>query len=313
MKSIEKSFLLILLFHMLFWVSCVNQKVKMENANPSFTLKRNIERLHERKDNYVLVAAHRGDWRNAPENSIQALKNAIEKGVDVMELDLNRTKDGHLVVMHDRTIDRTTNGTGKPGDYTLAELKNFRLKNGLGRVTQHTIPTLREMLLEAKGKILLDIDKGFMYYPEVIQELKETGTMDQIIYNISPNVSYDSVISRYGALEEKLLFMPVINYSHSNAKSIQDSYAHHKNIIYQPIFDKDDYELLNEIPALNKNGYQVWINSLWPALCGGHDDDRALEDPDGSWDWIIKHGATIIQTDRPVHLLEYLREKGLHD
>lgn len=53
----------------------------------------------------------------------------------------------------------------------------------------------------------------------------------------------------------------------------------------------------------------------WPKLCGGHDDDRAVElhQPDESWGWIIAQGAKLIQTDRPALLLEYLRNKKLHD
>lgn len=66
---------------------------------------------HETKK--VLVVAHRGDWRNAPENSLQAYQNCIDMGVDMIEIDLQKTKDNQLVIMHDRTLDRTTDGKGK--------------------------------------------------------------------------------------------------------------------------------------------------------------------------------------------------------
>ena len=59
----------------------------------------------------VLVAAHRGDWRNACENSREAIENAVQMGVDIVEVDLARTKDGHLILLHDNTLDRTTTGT----------------------------------------------------------------------------------------------------------------------------------------------------------------------------------------------------------
>lgn len=75
-----------------------------------------------------MVVSHRGDWRNAPENSLQAIQNCIDMGVDMVEVDLKKTKDGHLIVMHDQTIDRTTTGKGKPENYTLEELRCFRLK-----------------------------------------------------------------------------------------------------------------------------------------------------------------------------------------
>ena len=74
-------------------------------------------------DKSVLVVSHRADWRNAPENSLQAIKNCIEMGVDMIEIDLKKTKDGHLILMHDKKIDRTTTGKGLPQDYTLEEIK----------------------------------------------------------------------------------------------------------------------------------------------------------------------------------------------
>ena len=68
-------------------------------------------------------------------------------GVDMVEIDLKKTKDGHLVLMHDKTIDRTTTGKGKPEDYTLAELREFFLKGGHGQKTRHKIPTFEEVMM----------------------------------------------------------------------------------------------------------------------------------------------------------------------
>ena len=82
-------------------------------------LKEITDNLKNSTNNYVLVAAHRGDWRNAPENSIQAIKNCIEMGVDMVEIDVRMTKDSALVLMHDNTIDRTTTGEGKVSEWTL--------------------------------------------------------------------------------------------------------------------------------------------------------------------------------------------------
>lgn len=77
------------------------------------------------QSNSVLVVSHRADWRNAPENSLQAIQNCIDMGVDIIEIDLKKTKDGHLILMHDKKIDRTTTGKGYPADYTLEELRQF--------------------------------------------------------------------------------------------------------------------------------------------------------------------------------------------
>ena len=74
------------------------------------------------KDN-IWVAAHRGWCSKYPENTMEAIKAAVEVGVDQIETDIRVTKDGELVLFHDPTVDRTTNGTGKVIDYTLEELR----------------------------------------------------------------------------------------------------------------------------------------------------------------------------------------------
>ena len=133
--------------------------------------------------NKIMVAAHRGDWRNAPENSLSAFKNAAAMGVDIVELDLAKTKDGVIVIMHDQTIDRTTNGKGAPGDYTYDEIQKFGLRNGLGRVTGNHIPTLKEVMLALKGKrVMVNLDKSYPYYHEAFAVLTETGTLKQAIF-----------------------------------------------------------------------------------------------------------------------------------
>jgi glycerophosphoryl diester phosphodiesterase len=133
--------------------------------------------------NKILVTSHRGDWRNAPENSLLGFKYAADMGADIVELDLKKTKDGEIVIMHDETINRTTNGKGKASDYTLQEIKAFGLKNGIGRVTNNHIPTLREVMLALKGKpVKVNLDKSYPYYNETYAILNETGTLQQAIF-----------------------------------------------------------------------------------------------------------------------------------
>lgn len=88
-----------------------------------------------------------------------------------------------------------------------------------------------------------------------------------------------------------------------------------KPTAYELVFNDDNEEMLRLIRKVRDSGAKLFINSLWPELCGGHDDDRAVElhQPDESWGWILNQGAKLIQTDRPALLLEYLRKKKLHD
>ena len=82
------------------------------------------EQLMSRSTNSVLVVAHRGDWRNFPENSLEGIENAIKMGVDIVELDVQRTQDGVLILMHDETLNRTTTGKGKVSEVTMDYISN---------------------------------------------------------------------------------------------------------------------------------------------------------------------------------------------
>lgn len=272
-----------------------------------------VNQLHNPSDKKVMVAAHRGDWRNAPENSLQAYKQAIAMGVDVIEVDLNMTKDSVVVIMHDDDIDRTTDGKGKPADYTLAELKKFHLKEGHGVITKHTIPTLEEVMLLAKGKILVNLDKSFPYYNEAYKVLKKTGTIQQAIFKTSE--PYVVARKAYPFILDSITFMPVIYLNKPMAKQYIDEYQKEiKPVAFELIFPSDTSSILKDNAFIRKQGAKVWINALWPSLNGGHDDTIAWEDGNvkDSWEWLIVRGATMIQTDRPQVLLNYLRKKTLH-
>ncbi|MGN5956356.1 glycerophosphodiester phosphodiesterase family protein [Sphingobacterium lactis] len=81
-------------------------------------------KLLNRDVSSVLVVAHRGDWRNASENSLKAIDYAIDMGVDIIELDVQRTFDRKFILMHDKTLDRTTTGKGVVAKVTLGWRKN---------------------------------------------------------------------------------------------------------------------------------------------------------------------------------------------
>ena len=132
---------------LLLIVSCKSKLDKSHLKVERRTIESLIQNLEDSENKEIIVVAHRGDWRHAPENSLQAIQNCIDMGVDMVEIDIRQTKDGHLVLMHDGTIDRTTKGKGKVKSFTLDSLKTFYLLDGLGKPTPHKIPTLEEAKL----------------------------------------------------------------------------------------------------------------------------------------------------------------------
>lgn len=265
--------------------------------------------------NKITVVAHRGDWRNHPENSVNAFKSAVKMGVDMVELDFGKTKDGVLIIMHDKTIDRTTDGKGKPEDYTYEQLKAYHLRNGLGRVTTTPIPTFREVMLALKeSKVKVNLDKSYPFYREIYAVLEETGTLEQAVFK--SEVSYDSLKANYSDLIGKISYMPVVSLDKPGAKSFIQNYLQHMRPYgFELVFPKDTSDILYHNDFISKTGSRVWMNSLWASLNAGHDDDKAVEEGNtkDSWDWLLEHGATVIQTDRPAELLAYLRKKKLHN
>ncbi len=115
------------------------------------------------------IIAHRGGPVYEPENTLTAFRNAIEVGVDWIEMDIQRTQDGVLVVIHDETVDRTTDGTGNVGDLTLEQIRTLDAGDG-----EH-VPTFEEVIALAReaGVGLLREAKSPHLYPGIEAEIVE--------------------------------------------------------------------------------------------------------------------------------------------
>lgn len=125
------------------------------------------------------TVAHRGAAGYAPENTIAAFDKAVDMKADYIELDVQRSKDGELVIIHDTTVDRTTDGTGRVGDLTFDELRSLDAGSFKGeQFAGEKIPTFDEVLDRYRGKVGILIEmKSPELYPgieeAVAQELKE--------------------------------------------------------------------------------------------------------------------------------------------
>ena len=267
-------------------------------------------KLFDPNSSGVLVASHRGDWRNACENSLEAIENAIQMGVDIVEVDLGRTKDGHLILMHDQTLDRTTTGKGKVEDHTLADIKALYLRNGCHIKTGYKVPTLEEALLLAKGKIMLNLDKSFDYFDQVYKLLEKTETTNLVI--MKSNAPAEDVKRDYGKYLDKVVFMPKVNLDDKDAlQKLNDYLRVLKPVAIEFKFAYDTNPLPYEIKKIMAGKSHIWYNTLWNTHAGGHDDDCSLLNRDKGYGYLIDNlGAAILQTDRPAYLIDYLKYKA---
>lgn len=270
--------------------------------------------LHNPSSRYVVVVSHRGDWRNWPENSIPAIESVIGMGVDIMELDLKLTKDSVLVLCHDKTIDRTTNGRGRVCDITYDSIRRCVLKTGHGVKTSLKMPTLREALAVCKDRIAVNIDQGYEYYDLALAITEELGVTDQVL--IKGKRPAEVVAAKFAAYPHNMMYMPVIDILKPQGRELFEEYqkSEKQPLAYEVCWDEYTPEVEACMKRIADGGSKLWVNSLWSSLCGGLDDDKAFEGgPAAIYGKLIDMGATLIQTDRPELLISYLRSRGLHD
>lgn len=268
------------------------------------------KKLLDKNNREVLVVSHRGDWRYSPENSLAAIENAIKMGVDIVEIDIQKTKDGQLILMHDQTLDRTTTGKGKVRDWTLDSIRTLKLKNGAAIKTIHNVPTLEEALLMSKGRIMINLDKAYNFFDEVYVLLEKTGTASQIVMKGTQPAS--KVQQQFGKYLDKILYMPIVNLDKPDAQQKIDEHLKLlKPVAFEFLYVSDENPLPKQLATSLKGKTQIWYNTLWATMAGGHDDDQSLTDPDKGFGYLINTlNARILQTDRPQYLIDYLKQKN---
>ena len=274
-----------------------------------------VKELHDPSSSYVVVVAHRGDWRNYPENSIPAIESCIRMGVDVVEIDLKLTKDSVLVLSHDRTLNRCTTGSGPISDYTYEEILNFDLKagHGIGR-PGIKIPTLREALEVCKDRIVVNVDQGYDYYDLVLQVTEELGVTDQILIKSGKPLS--DVKAKMEEHPRNMMYMPVVTAAPAAQMTVFNGYIDEEKplLAYELCFGELNDDVRTAARRILDDGSKLWVNTIWASLCGGYEDDAAdaADDPDTVYGPILDLGTSIIQTDRPELLIRYLDSKGRH-
>lgn len=294
-------------------MSC-SQRLHEGTAGQAGRADKIVAALHDASTRYVVVVAHRGDWRNYPENSIPAIESVIRMGVDVMELDVKMTRDSVLVLSHDWTLNRTTTGSGNISDYTYEQLLAFDLKRGHGiAIPGLKIPTLRQALEVCKDRIVVNVDQGFDHYDQVLAITEELGMTDQVL--IKNGQPLDKVQQRMSRHAHKMMYMPVVSVTGGSDMTTFNSYLANPEavpIAFELCFDTLDDNVKNTARRVLDAGSKVWVNTIWGSLCGDHDDDRAYDslDPDKIYGPILDLGTSIIQTDRPEFLIKYLEKKG---
>lgn len=268
----------------------------------------------------VMVVAHRSCWRNSAENSVNAVELCIENGIDIIEVDVNKTADGHLVCIHDETVDRTTNGSGSVEAMTLADIRSLRLKAEVGGavaiLTEFQVPLLSEMLMTAKGKILINLDVKADIYGETLELVQKYNMEDQVLLKMVALPNDKKLIN--APFLGKTSFMPVVRQCRpekegmicsKNLSDVLPQYKQFSPVAYEIVFHEESY-LIDGLDEIKKQNKRLWVNTLKKHHAAGHIDSDAIKEPEEHWGHLIGLGANIIQTDNPIELKSFLNQLG---
>ncbi|QJD66981.1 glycerophosphodiester phosphodiesterase family protein [Xanthomonas campestris pv. badrii] len=267
----------------------------------------------------IVVVAHRGCHApapehgfadTAPENSLAALERCIAIGADVMETDVRRAADGTLVMLHDATVDRTTDGTGKLSELTLADLQKLRLRSDEGGaqapLTEQRVVTLEQMLAKAKGHILLNLDVKDAIYVQVVDAVTRAGMQHQVIVKAEAGIASSPLAAMQPF--DRVYFFPILINAHGTADLAAIATAQTRNA--RPMAFELPKMTAKQLPALaavsKAHNVRLMVNSLWEGFIAGYGGDAdAVRKPDQVWGRLYRDGVSIIQTDAPEALLRY--------
>jgi len=254
----------------------------------------------------ILVAAHRAYWRGAPENSLAGIQAAIDLKIPMVELDCQRTQDGQLILMHDTSVNRTTNGSGNIASMSLQQIQALRLRKGLGGgeapLTYEKVPTLDQAFALANGKILLQLDKCWDYHEQAYDQAVAAGVLGQVVFK---STAAPADVEAFLARDPNILYMHILD--DANAGDF------HGFSTYMPQAFEIDFDRLTDaqiqpdyVDEISTQS-RIFINTMWRGLAAGYTDELSLRDPALGWEPVIdRYHASVVQTDNPVALMRYL-------
>ena len=234
----------------------------------------------------VAVIAHRGEHLTHPENTLPAIDAAIAIGCDWVEIDVRTTLDGHFVLMHNNTVDATTDGKGAVADMTLAEIRRLDAGARMPGFADTRVPTLDEALALMSGKCGVYFDAKQISAAAILDALKRHSMLDRcVVYG-----GFD-LLKALGTAGYARLAMPEA----VSVEMLRKSLAELKPEIVA--FDRRDFRD-DTLAIVREAGKGIFVDRL-----GGDDNEAAWEDA-------VKRGATGIQTDRSAEAIRLLTRLG---
>ncbi|WP_375450738.1 glycerophosphodiester phosphodiesterase family protein [uncultured Devosia sp.] len=256
------------------------------------------------------IIAHRGLWRAAPENSLLSIEHAIAVGCNVVEIDVRRSADGELFLLHDDTLERMAGRPEPLETLTAAQLRDLRLRDrdggGHNGLTDQKLPSLKEAFALTRDRIFLHLDvKQREVIPQVIALARAMGVDQQVDFWGNLGSGDDlawivATVTPHG--------VPFIGKTRLNAPNA----AEQLQLLFQlsPFICEIYFDAIEQLAAHQARfasaGIALWVNTLDSISCAGFTDSAALVHPEAVWGRLLDAGVSAIQTDEAAALKTFL-------
>jgi glycerophosphoryl diester phosphodiesterase len=257
------------------------------------------------------VVAHRGDWRDAPENSLLAIERAIAMGCTVVEIDVRRTADGDFVLLHDDDLMRTAGVTAVPEEINSADLTRLPLRNRDGGIdngfTGQLLPRLVDVFALTRDRIFIHLDiKHRAVIGEVIALAQAMGVDQQV--DVWADVATEADVDW---VEQTVLSPGIAFVARTRLEQASGSTQLELMFGLRPDVCELSFSRLGQVTALQQRfaagRVPLWVNTLDSVASPGFTDSAALQDPAAVWGALLAAGFSSIQTDEMVALRRFLQ------
>jgi len=259
----------------------------------------------------MIVVAHRGVFGgNIHCNTLTAYDIAVRSGADMIEIDVDRAKDGTLVIFHPCMEVPHLGYQGSIRDLTYAEIQEkIRYQNVDHCPTEDSLCTLDEVFERFKGKCFINVDKFWDNPIEISEAIRRHDMADQIIVKTSPTPQLLDIIEAHASdIQYLSIIRTVEEHELLAGRNLRVVGA-------EILFREDDAPVCSEafLQRLHDAGQLAWANAIVydyrAVIAARHTDDTAMRgDPEYGWGWLVDRGFDIIQTDWPFQLNLFLRE-----
>lgn len=269
--------------------------------------------LNQTAKDHIIIVAHRGTaGGNIPCNTSASYEIALRQGADMIEVDLNKTADGVLVIFHPGMEKDHLRANVKIPEMTYEEVKKLRYVNYDGTPTQFGLLTFDEVLERFRGRCYINVDKFWDHPVDIYRAIKRHNMADQIVVKSSLS---DNVLKVLEEVAPDIPFLPIVKNQFPQHAELMNRGINY--IGAEIVFNTEDAPAIAPafMDQMHRDGKLIWANSILynykVQLAAGHSDDTALsEDPDRGWGWLADRGFDFIQTDWPQMLIDYLKATG---